>query len=44
MIISAVVTEEIWRQVIAERVPAKAKVLNLEAFKVGRQAVSSQER
>ena len=42
-VISAVVTEEIWKQVIAERAPAKTRELNLEAFKAGRMSVSSRE-
>ncbi|HSQ25746.1 MAG TPA: 2-oxoacid:acceptor oxidoreductase family protein, partial [Anaerolineales bacterium] len=37
-------TEDIWQRVIAERVPAKARELNLVAFDAGRQAVYSQER
>lgn len=37
-------TFDTWQRVIAERVPAKARELNLEAFKAGREAVTSKER
>jgi indolepyruvate ferredoxin oxidoreductase beta subunit len=37
-------TEDTWQRVIAERVPAKARELNLVAFKAGREAVTSQGR
>lgn len=34
------ITEDIWQRVIVERVPAKAKDLNLVAFTAGREAIS----
>lgn len=38
-VVNPAVTEDIWKQVIAERVPAKSRELNLVAFDEGRKAI-----